>query len=225
MRFVRVAAPLVMLMVCSDPSCALPQNAGKAATPPPFGQNLLKNSGAEAATNDAKKVPGWPQLLGFEVATYGGVAGEWDWGVSGCSTCGKQYLRLAFEGETKLLSVSQTVDVSFAAQDIDLGKVTSRIAGQLGGFVGADTTAQLTVSFQDANHKELGVLATDPYDSAKLPKPTVGSANLIPVEKSGRVPPGTRAIAFMWKATAVGDSGSYIALADNLSLSLTVDKQ
>ncbi|HTZ46332.1 MAG TPA: hypothetical protein VMH20_01985 [Verrucomicrobiae bacterium] len=225
MNFVRIATAIVALGVCSHGSLGKPQKTEKAGKNPGFGQNLLKNAGAEESTEDTKKVPGWPAVDGFSVATYGSVGGEWDWGVAGCAQCGKQYLRLSFEGETKLLSVSQTVDVGFAAREIDQSTVTARIWGQLGGYVQGDTTSQLLASFQDENGKELGVLGMDPVDSTKLSKPTVGGTSLMPVEKSGKVPPGTRKIVFTWKAIATGDSGAYIALADNLGLELSAEKE
>lgn len=187
-----------------------------------WGHNLLKNGSAEASTDDPKNVPAWGRLEGFDVAAYGSEGGEWDWGLSGCATCGKQYLRLQFGEGTHELSVSQTVDASSGAAEIDKGLATAAFSAYLGGFRNSDTTGQLAVSFQDASGKELGTAASKPYSSAELPKAERGDTGLVLCPASALVPAGTRKIVFTWKGQATGDSGDYIALGDNFSLVLTV---
>jgi len=187
-----------------------------------FDRNLLKNGNAEATTEDSKKVPGWGSLEGFRVADYGSMAGEWDWGLSGCPDCGKQYLRLEFEGTTREKEISQTIDITAAAADIDQNKVTAKAAAYLGAFYDADTTSQVTVSFQDDAGKVLGEMATAPCDTKSLPKAERGSTSLAPYQAGHSLPSGTRKIVYAWKAKATGDSGSYLALGDSFSLVLSV---
>ena len=187
-----------------------------------YDRNLLKNGNAEAVTEDSKKVPGWGSLEGFRVAEYGSMASEWDWGLSGCPDCGKQYLRLEFESTTHEKEISQTIDVTAAAADIDQNKVTAKATAYLGAFYDADTTSQVTISFQDDAGKVLGEMATAPCDTKSLPKAERGSTGLAPYQASHSLPSGTRRTVFTWKAKATGDSGSYLALGDNFSLVLSV---
>jgi len=135
-----------------------------------FGRNLLKNGGVEAATSDNKKVPGWQSSSALSESEYGSQGGEWDWGLSGCSTCGKRYLRLAYEGSIREASSSQTVDVTAAAAPIDIGKVTAHLSAWLGAYLNSDTTATVEASFQDASGKELGTLSP-PIRLTALPCP------------------------------------------------------
>src|SRR5579862_2638941 len=96
MKLHPIAAVIVLGMV---PALAMGQ-AAKTAAASLQNHNLIKNGTAEAPTDDSKKVPAWGQHDGLTEVEYGSVSGEWDWGLSGCATCGKRYLRLAFEGDT-----------------------------------------------------------------------------------------------------------------------------
>jgi hypothetical protein len=186
-----------------------------------FGVNLLKNGTLEAATEDNKEVPGWKSAPGFVVADYGSVGSEWDTGLSGCPTCGSRYARLQFGDAVHELFSSQTVDVAPASADIDKGTVTATVSAWLGGFQNSDTANILEVSFQDAAGKELGMIATDPVDTSKLPKAERGGTSLVLSQKSGSVPAGTRSIVFTWHGKATGASGDYLALGDNFALVLS----
>lgn len=186
-----------------------------------FNRNLLKNGDGEAVTDDAHTVPGWPKLDDLTYATYGGIGGEWDHGLSGCKNCGKQYLRLEFM-DKKESSASQTLDVASAAEEIDTSKVMAAISGYLGAYIDSDTTTLIHASFEDKDGKELATISTEPVNTATLPKAERGSTGLSLVQKKGPVPAGTRKIVYTWTARAAGDSNSYLGLADNLSLVLTL---
>ena len=186
-----------------------------------FGRNLLKNGGIETITSDNKKVPDWSASPALSEALYGTEAGEWDWGLTGCATCQQRYLSLAFEGSTQEGSAFQTIDATPATTQIDAGKVTAHLSAWLGGFLKSDTTAAVEASFHDASGRELGTLATDPFDSSALPKAQSGSTGLTLCEKPGSVPRGTRKIVYTFQAKATGNSGDYLALGDNFSLELT----
>jgi len=208
------------------PAITLPaqttQHANKAAvSASAYNRNLLRNGNIEAPTQDDKKVPGWVPVDGLSEAKYGSVAGEWDWGLTGCPGCADHYLRLAFEGDVHALSTSETVDVTSAKEKIDAGKATTQLSAWLGGFLNGDTTSTLNASFQDAAGNELGTLSTDPVDMTTLPKPERGSTGLSLCQKSGAVPAGTRKIVVAWIAKATGNSGDYLALGDNFSLVMT----
>jgi len=186
-----------------------------------FGRNLLKNPNIEAPIKDPNKVPGWTDASGLQQAVYGSVSGEWDWGLTGCAGCGKQYLRLDYEGTVHELLTSQTVDVNPAADQIDKGKIRAAASGWLGGFHGADTTSVVELTFQDASGKPLGTLATSPVNMNGLPKAQSGDTGLLLCKTDGVVPAGTRKIVFTWHAKSTGESGQYLALGDNFSLTLT----
>jgi hypothetical protein len=195
--------------------------AAQSAKPALFDRNLLKNPNIELPITDPNKVPGWTDAKGLQQAVYGSVSGEWDWGLTGCTGCGKQYIRLDFEGTVHELSTSQTIDVASAADAIDKGKVTAATQAWLGAFHGADTTSTIDLSYQDAAGKELGKLATTPVDTNSLPKAQSGDTGLVLCQTKGAVPAGTRKILFTWHAKSTGESGQYLALGDNFSLVLT----
>src|SRR5215472_1218861 len=127
---------IALLMAVSGLAVAqAPKAASKAgAASPIFGQNLLKNANIEAPIVDPNKVSGWSDAKGLQQAVYGSVSGEWDWGMTGCPGCGKQYLRLDFEGVVHDLTTAQTIDVSAAAEKIDAGKATAHSSAWLGAF-------------------------------------------------------------------------------------------
>jgi hypothetical protein len=62
----------------------------------------------------------------------------------------------SLQGNTHELAVSQTIDVSSLAGDIDKKSVTATVSAYLGGFHDSDTTRQIIASFQDASGRELG---------------------------------------------------------------------
>lgn len=187
-----------------------------------FDHNLLKNGTAETEGKTIEDVPGWTKTEGLQLVKYGSQGSEWDWGLSGCPTCGDHYLRLAFGESVHELSTSQTIDLSASANEIDKQPVAAAISAYLGGFLNSSTTGQVMASFQDAAGKELGKIETTRYVTATLPKAESGSTGLVLCQASGRVPQGTRKIVFTWKADATDDSGDYLGLADNLSLVLTI---
>jgi len=208
----------------------LPQKAGASQTKKAptlttqFDRNLLKNGGGEIEGAESKDVANWKRIEGLTGAKYGSVSGEWDWGLSGCASCGTFYLRLQFDSSTQELSTSQTVDVGPSAAEIDKGNVTAKISAYLGGFLESDTSGTVSASFQDADGKELGKVETKPYETKTLPKPEKGSSGLTLCEASGAVPAGTRKIVYTWKASATGTSGDYLGLGDNFSLVLSLPK-
>lgn len=216
---------LVIAAAFSLPGWSIAQSHRAAPAPktPPslFSRNLLANGGIEAVTEDNKKVPGWSLSDALSEAAYGSEGGEWDWGLSGCPTCSKHYLRLAFSSAVHDATSSQTVDVSPASAQIDAGKVTAQLSAWLGAFLNSDTTATVEVSFLDASGKVLGTLSTDTLDTSKLPKAPSGSTGLQLCQKSGPVPAGTRKMVYTFHGKATGNSGDYLALGDNFSLELT----
>ena len=166
-----VAAIGLGIVVCASSAQSKPGSAQASL----LSHNLVKNGNAEAEGADDKHVPAWGEKEGFTEESYGSVGSAWDHGLSGCTTCGKGYLRLQFESGTHELSISQTIDVSSLAADIDKKSVTASVSAYLGGFLNSDTTGTMTASFQDASGAELGKIETTPYDTKQLPKAQSGS--------------------------------------------------
>ena len=197
---------------------------GRKSAPSIFGRNLLANASGETEMRDNGAIPGWgdPQE-GFATDEYGHTSGEWDWGLSGCPGCGKRYFRLAWDGEVQQKSATQIVDVTPAAASIDAGNVTAELSGYVGAIIGSDTAAQLVAVFTDTGGKELSQMQTPAADTNKLPKPPAGEASLTVLKISGAVPAGTRKVQVRLLAKG-GGSGSYLAVADNLSFQLIEKK-
>jgi hypothetical protein len=193
--------------------------AGSASAAPGLGANLLRNPSAEAI-GDAL-VPGWtgPAPV-FSSDEYGHVSGEWDWGVSGCAACGKRYLRLQFEDEQSRPAAEQIVDLASFAADIDAGKVSAHVSGEVGGYREADTTAWVEADFEDAAGKPVGVVKTAPFEPATLPAPTVGGTSLTLLQADGPVPAGARKARFRFVAKPTGASANYLAAGDDFALVL-----
>ncbi len=226
MKLLHPCLALITLTLVSTITAAQTKPSASSTRTPAsqFDRNLLKNGTAETEGKTIEDVPAWTKVEGLQLVKYGSQGSEWDWGLSGCPTCGDHYLRLAFGESVHELSTSQTIDLLSSANEIDKQPVTAAISAYLGGFLNSSTTGQLIASFQDAAGKELGKIETTRYDTATLPKAERGSTGLVLCQASGQVPRGTRKIVFIWKAYATDDSGDYLGLGDNLSLVLTVPK-
>ena len=215
----------VLIVFCS--LVAVAQNKGKSnsATTKPsfFGHNLLKNPGA-AEEVEPGKVKDWPGES-VSTSTYGHTSGEWDWNVEGAPKGGCCYFRLAWDGEISQKEMSQEVDLSPAAQEIDAGGVTATASAYLGSMVDSNTAGQLSLTFLDAQGQTLSTLQADVVKPDSLPKPSVGSASMVSTQTSGEVPKGARKAVFkITSKTNAEPGGDYAAYADNLSLVLVEPK-
>ncbi len=189
-----------------------------------FGRNLLKNPGA-ADEVEPGHVKEW-QGDSVSTSTYGHTSGEWDWNVEGAPKGGCCYFRLAWEGELAQKEMSQTVDLSAGAEQIDEGGVTAKASSYLGSMVGGNTSVKLTVTFLDGNDQQLATIEGEVIKPDTLPQPSVGSAAMVPSEASGEVPKGARKALFKLTATSKAEpGGDYAAFADNLSLVLIHPKK
>lgn len=185
-----------------------------------FGRNLIVNGGAEQGPE------GWSKNENLGFSSWGGTAGEWDYGVRVLPDQGANYFRLTIPADQETTKVRQTIDVSPAAGDIDRGAVSYRLSGYFGGLRDEPGTTLLAVHFIDASGKAIGEAATDPVLARALPKEKVGQASVAMREKSGAVPPGTRKVEaeFVGKNLKFTESPSEtIGFADNLSLVLHLD--
>jgi hypothetical protein len=188
---------------------------------PLLGRNLILNGDAEQET-DTMWAPSWQPANTLEEAAYGDKSGEWRRGVQGAPHGGCCYFRMEWEDKKDSKVAFQTIDLSGLSEDIDQGKVWGYLSGYLGGLYGGNTTVQLSVSWQDGAGKELDTLAVSAVMPMDLRKPFTGAASLAQQQGSGPVPRGTRKAVVRLSGEPTKDSQfGYLALADNLSLTLS----
>lgn len=143
--------------------------------------NLLVNPGAELGDpalsgNSAVTVPGWAVTGTPTVIKYGTPRNFWPVGLSfpmpdlpsfmsfpkansGPPDGGVQFFG---GGNVASSTLTQLVDLSGAAAEIDTGAVTYDLSGWLGGWLGNPSSASIKVDFLDANKTYLGTTSIGP---------------------------------------------------------------
>lgn len=186
---------------------------------PPAG-NLLVNPGAETgpgATDGSAQtaIPGWTTTPAFTAVRYGASGGFPDTLEAARNGGGANFF--AGGPATASSTARQVVDVSGRAADIDGGRVSARLAADLGGFASQGDGATVTASFRNAGNAELGSTIIGPVG----PVERAGAAILLRREATAAVPAGTRSIVVTIAATNAGGALQYDdGYADNLSLTL-----
>ncbi|HWF92274.1 MAG TPA: hypothetical protein VN684_08315 [Terriglobales bacterium] len=186
-----------------------------------LGRNLILNGDAEQAT-DTMWAPFWQPGGTLEEAGYGQKPGEWRKGVQGAPHGGCCYFRLEWQDKQTSKAAFQTIDLSALSGDIDQGKVWGYLSGYLGGLLDGGTTVRLEVSWQDAAGKELDKLSVSAVMPMDLRRPFAGAASVVQRQQSGPIPRGARKAVVRFSGEPMKDSQfGYLALADNLSLTLS----
>ena len=178
--------------------------------------NLLVGGDGEAATcssdwSAVNTVPGWTVTQGNPaVVCY--TIGTFSTPVTGSG--GQAFIADGPYGDSAL---SQSVNVSSAAAEIDTGSVTFDLSGWLGGYGSYNGQAVVTAVFLDANGLSLGT----PAQLAGVNASARGNkTGFLARSATGNVPAGTRSISVLLQFT--NTSASYnIGYADNLSLTLS----
>ncbi len=121
-------------------------------------------------------------------------------------------------GNVATASLTQTVDLSGAAPQINTGTVPYRLSGWLGGFLEDPSAASVTVTFLAADQSQLGTGKIGPVGVLKRRLKTV----LLQRETSGMIPAGTRSARVV---VTLKDSNPVIgnynnAYADNISFTV-----
>jgi len=187
-----------------------------------LGHNLILNGDAEQAT-DTMWAPSWQPAGTLEEAGYGQKPGEWRKGVQGAPHGGCCYFRMEWQDKQTSKAAFQTIDLSALSGDIDQGKVWGYLSGYLGGLLDGGTTVRLEVSWQDASGKELDKLSVSAVMPMDLRRPFAGAASVVQRQQSGPVPRGARKAVVRLSGEPAQDSQfGYLALADNLSLTLSI---
>lgn len=121
-------------------------------------------------------------------------------------------------GNVATASLTQTVDLSGAAPQINTGTVPYRLSGWLGGFLEDPSAASVTVTFLAADQSQLGTGKIGPVGVLKRRLKTA----LLQRETSGMIPAGTRSARVV---VTLKDSNPVIgnynnAYADNISFTV-----
>jgi hypothetical protein len=193
--------------------------APAAASASIFGTNLIVNGDAEAgpASLDGgavASIPGWNGGVGgATVVVYGAVGGFPTPASPGPPNRGAQFF--AGGQDQSFSSLTQNIDLSSGAAQIDLGTTTYDLSAFLGGYSGQADRATITLSFVNGANAVIGG-----YDMIG-PTPTDRNftTGLLFSEKTGFVPIGTRSVIIdlgMDRQEGTYDDG----YADNLSLVL-----
>ena len=179
--------------------------------------NLLSNGDAEThmCTDDWRgqtPVPGWQVIRGAASVLCYTAFGYTNVSLSLPSSGGSSGLAL-FAGPGIDTAITQTVNVSAAADAIDSNSVTATLSGWLGGWRYRPERALLTATFLD----EAGQATGNPM---VVMGPSQGwQTALFSQSSTGSVPAGTRSI--LVTLDLPGSHGSYQnSYADNLSLTL-----
>ena len=119
---------------------------------------------------------------------------------------------------TDLATAAQTVDVSRLAADIDAGRATAGLSGDLGGWGPQADATDVTATFRSASGASLGSLVIGPVS----PVDRGGGVLLLRRGASRPAPAGTRSIEVVVRAVNGTSVVSYDdGYADNLALTLT----
>ena len=186
--------------------------------PPPAVGNLLANPGAEegrAATDDAASFapPGWTRDGGFTAVRYGTVAGGAPFPTLAASAAlggGRAFFAGGPHGSATL---TQVVDVSRHAPEIDGHRGGVRLSALLGGYRESPDRAIVAAEFRGPTGRLRGTLALDGVTPAERANATM----LAPRAAAARIPRLTRTIAVTVHTTPPG--GRYNdAYADELAL-------
>ena len=206
--------------------------------------NLLVNPGAEEGDsslsgNSSVSIPGWTVVGTPTTIEYGALRNSWPIGLTfpmpelpsfmgypkahnGPPDGGVQMFGGGNVADSQL---TQTVDLSAAAADIDTGDVTYNLSGWLGGWLANLSNASVKVDFLDVNKTYLD---TASIGSVGVLDRFFGT-KLLERQTSGSVPTGTRyaqvdVILDQVNIFPLGINVDYnSAFADNISFSISAD--
>jgi hypothetical protein len=183
-----------------------------------YSVNLLENPNAEAsaATSDCSpgsSVPGWTATGQFTVCSYG-QPGYPNADSPGPPSRGNNFFFGGFEAES---TATQSLDVSWAAADIDRGAVSYALSGYVGGFDTQDDNATVKALFRAS---PFGT-ATQAMIGPVYASDRSGVTGLLLRSATGTVPAGTRQIDIVQGMTRVSGSAND-GYTDSLAFTLTL---
>ena len=206
------------------------------AANPIEGPNLLVNPGAEFGDPSltgysSVSIPGW-SVNGTPTVVKYGTIGRWPSPLSTSAPPFPKFLQFPRPGDgppdggaqffgggnVATSQLSQTVDLSGAAAQIDTGTVPYTLSGWLGGFLDDPSEASVTVQFLAANQSSLGGARIGPVGVVER----VFRTALLHRSNTGLIPAGTRSAVVVLTLKDCNPAPSHYnnAYADNLSFTV-----
>jgi hypothetical protein len=186
--------------------------------PPPTDGNLLTNPGAEQGEparddRESPAVPGWRRTGAFTSVRYGTVAGGFPFptgDVADALGAGRAFFA---GGPGGAATLTQVVDVSSLAPEIDLRTGAVTLSALLGGYRQSPDAAHVQAEFRSPTGAPLRSVALDTV----TPEERAHATMLAPRAAAARIPQLTRTIAVTLTAPRPG--GAYNdAYADDVAL-------
>jgi len=214
MRVVFFALYLTLVLILGDKQIVLAADSSAQAL---YGKNLIVNGDAEAAPGTvggseiAKEIPGWTRTGNMDVVQY--AHGDLRPNSPDPKVLGVNY----FVGgpDSPRSTLTQAIDLSSIASELDKGAVSYTLSGYLGGFTDQEDNSMLSIQFEGADGKQLGSATIGPVTVADREKMT----KILLRTATGKIPSGTRKAEVQLTITRV--SGAYNdGYADNLTLIL-----
>jgi hypothetical protein len=184
--------------------------------PTRYGTNLIFNGDAESnsGTNNYttnRGIAWWFDIGSATLGVYGANANFPSLASPGPTNRGVNF----FLGGTTNGSISQRIDISDIAPDVDAAEVDYTLSGWFGGAGAQEDWAALTARFLDASGTVVGSKTMGPVTAAERGSIT----GLLPRRTDGALPGSTRFVEFTLTNRVV--TGLNDATADNLSFILT----
>ncbi len=182
-----------------------------------YGRNLVVNGDAEsgAASNGGStpvaSIPGWTRSGTVDVVLWGQKGNLNLTDNARPATPGKNYFTGGPAGS--LTRLSQDIDISSGATQIDVNEVSFDVSAYLGGKSGDN--AKMTLTFQDSNGSAISTVTLGPVSQADI----TGSTGLMWRRQIGLIPVATRKVNLTIAFTGISGPYNYGA-ADNLVLIL-----
>jgi len=192
--------------------------SGGGAVTPAYGVNLIRNGDAEegnpAGCIVQASVPGWTRSQGeFTTCRYGTP----DYPSASSPGPPNRGNNFFWGGNVSKSVATQSIDVGFAAADIDRGAVSYNLSGYLGGYSSQDDNVTVRAIFRSSPFAIAGQVSIGPV----LPAERQNTTGMVLKSATGTVPAGTRAIEIQVEMNRAQGSAND-GYADNLSLVLTL---
>lgn len=155
-----------------------------------FGTNLVINGDAESVSVGDTSVttfPGWVSDGNVSIQKYGADGGFPTASDPGSPTRANNFF---YGGDVDLATASQTIDIAFAATEIDEGNVKFDLSAWLGGFSTQEDFASVNINFYDAKTEFISTVTLDPV----LASDRSSLTGLLQRSKSGLIPKDSRSI-------------------------------
>jgi hypothetical protein len=208
-----------------------------------YGVNLIANGGAEyPQTASAKadinwRVPHWESKDNTPVTTqfYNGYSADNDRGAGVLPRPANAHRAYFYGGEPEKRradakewvtdTISQTVDLTAIAGDIEGGQISFELKGHFGGWHDKNDHATLSAQFLDEQGDPVGkpilIGNVTLARRAKDAQATAGPSGMLPDAAQGTIPAKARSLRLDLSFTWCGKGGKNDACADDLSFVLS----